>query len=151
MIERIDLALPISQQCRLLALPRSSVYRTPAAVSAEELAIMALARPYYGWRRMAAWLATQGHRVNRKRVQRLMRLLGLGAIYQRPNTSKPAEAHKIYPYLVLCFRNNRPMVSGCTVDFITPGVDDRLAVDVVDEGHQAVLEFVFGADADMAQ
>ena len=53
--------------------------------------------------------------------------------------------------LVLCFRNNRPMVSGCTVDFITPGVDDRLAVDVVDEGHQAVLEFMLGSDADMAQ
>jgi HTH-like domain len=49
---------------------------------------------------MAAWLATQGHRVNRKRVQRLMRLLGLAAIYQRPNTSKPAAAHKIYPYLL---------------------------------------------------
>src|SRR5215469_10327931 len=46
------------------------------------------------------WLATQGHRVNRKRVQRLMRLLGLVAIYQRPNTSKPAAAHKIYPYLL---------------------------------------------------
>ena len=59
-----------------------------------------LARPYYGSRRMAAWLATQGHVVNRKRVQRLMRLLGLVAIYQRPNTSKPAAAHKIYPYLL---------------------------------------------------
>ena len=46
-----------------------------------------LARPYYGSRRMAAWLATQSHRVNRKRVQRLMRLLGLAAVYQRPNTS----------------------------------------------------------------
>ena len=46
-----------------------------------------LVRPYYGSRRMAAWLATQGHHVNRKRVQRLMRLLGLAAIYQRPNTS----------------------------------------------------------------
>jgi len=46
---------------------------------------------------MAAWLATQGHVVNRKRVQRLMRLLGVTAIYQRPNTSKPAAAHKIYP------------------------------------------------------
>ena len=46
---------------------------------------------------MAAWLATQGHVVNRKRVQRLMRLAGLVAIYQRPNTSKPAVAHKIYP------------------------------------------------------
>src|ERR1700719_150801 len=103
MIERMDPALPISQQCRLLALPRSSVYRQPAAVSAEYLAIMALidrhylARPYYGSRRMAAWLATQGHRVNRKRVQRLMRLIGLVAVYQRPNTSQPAAAHKVYP------------------------------------------------------
>src|SRR5207302_1355295 len=59
-----------------------------------------LARPYYGSRRMAAWLATQGHVVNRKRVRRLMRLIGLVAIYQRPNTSKPAAAHKIYPYLL---------------------------------------------------
>jgi putative transposase len=106
MVERMNPALPISQQCRLLALPRSSVYRKPAEVSAEDLAIMAridrhyLARPYYGSRRMAAWLATQGHHVNRKRVQRLMRLLGLAAIYQRPNTSKPAAAHKIYPYLL---------------------------------------------------
>ena len=50
-----------------------------------------LARPFYGSRRMAAWLATQGHRVNRKRVQRLMRLMGL--IYQRPNTSKAAPEH----------------------------------------------------------
>ena len=49
---------------------------------------------------MAAWLVTQGHVVNRKRVQRLMRLPGLVAIYQRPNTSKPAAAHKIYPYFL---------------------------------------------------
>ena len=106
LVECENPALPISQQCRLLAVSRSSVYRKPAEVSAEDLAIMRLidrhylARPYYGSRRMAAWLATQGHVVNRKRVQRLMRLLGLVAIYQRPNTSKPAVAHKIYPYLL---------------------------------------------------
>src|ERR1700745_181677 len=105
-VERRNPALSTSQQCRLLALPRSSVYRKPAEVSAPDLAIMALidrhylARPYYGSRRMAAWLATQGHHINRKRVQRLMRLLGLAAIYQRPNTSQPAVAHKIYPYLL---------------------------------------------------
>src|SRR5260370_34910026 len=78
-----------------------------------------LVRPYYGSRRMAAWLATQGHRVNRKRVQRLMRLLGLTAIYQRPNTSKPAAAHKIYPYLlggVAIGRVNQ--VSGSDVPYI---------------------------------
>src|SRR5271167_638414 len=82
LIEREDPALRIFQQCRLLAVSRSSVYRRPAEVSEEDGAIMALidrqylARPYYGSRRMAAWLATQGHPVNRKRVQRLMRLMG---------------------------------------------------------------------------
>jgi putative transposase len=106
MIERVNPVLPVSQQCRLLTVSRAAVYRKPAELSAEDLAIMALidrqylARPYYGSRRMAAWLGTQGHLVNRKRVQRLMRLLGLAAIYQRPNTSQPAVAHKIYPYLL---------------------------------------------------
>jgi putative transposase len=106
MVERENPALPISQQCRLLAVSRSLVYRRPAEVSEEDRAIMALidrqylARPYYGSRRMAAWLATQGHLVNRKRVQRLMRLMGLVAIYQRPNTSKPAPENKVYPYLL---------------------------------------------------
>jgi putative transposase len=106
LVEREDPALPVSQQCRLLAVSRSSIYRRPAEVSEEDRAIMALidrqylARPYYGSRRMAAWLATQGHPVNRKRVQRLMRLMGLVAVYQRPNTSKLAAAHKVYPYLL---------------------------------------------------
>jgi putative transposase len=106
LVEREDPALPVSRQCRLLAVSRASVYRQAAAVSDKDLAIMALidrqylARPYYGSRRMAAWLAIQGHPVNRKRVQRLMRLIGLVAVYQRPNTSKPAAAHKVYPYLL---------------------------------------------------
>src|SRR4051794_28196978 len=90
----------VSSPCRL----RCKL--TGICSSAEDCTIMALldrqylARPYYGSRRMAAWLATQGHVVNRKRVQRLMRLAGLVAIYQRPNTSKPTPAHKIYPYLL---------------------------------------------------
>jgi putative transposase len=106
MVERANPVLPISQQCRLLAVSRASLYRRPAELSAEDLAIMALidrhyrARPYYGSRRMAAWLATQGRVVNRKRAQRLMRLRGLAAIYQRANTSKPAAGHQIYPYLL---------------------------------------------------
>src|SRR6202158_5045404 len=106
LIDRHDAELPVTRQCGLMKVSRSSVYRPPAPASDEDLAIMALidrqylARPYYGSRRMAAWLATQGHVVNRKRVRRLMRLLGLVAIYPRPNTSKPAAAHKIYPYLL---------------------------------------------------
>ena len=104
LVERENPALPVSRQCRLLAVSRSSIYRRPTEVSAEDRAIMALidrqylARPYYGSRRMAAWLMTQDHTVNRKRVQRLMRLMGLVAIYQRPNTSKSATTHKVYPY-----------------------------------------------------
>src|SRR4051812_2717103 len=115
-VERADSVLPVSRQCRLLAVPRSAVYRKPAEVSAEDLALMALldrqylARPYYGSRRMAAWLATQGHVVNRKRVQRLMRLLGLVAIYQRPNTSKATPEHPKYPYLL----------GGLTIDRANP-------------------------------
>jgi putative transposase len=106
LIDREALALPVSRQCRLLSVSRASVYRRPAEINEEDYTIMALidrqylARPYYGSRRMAAWLAPQGRVVNRKRVQRLMRLAGLVAIYQRPNTSKPAPAHKIYPYLL---------------------------------------------------
>ena len=83
-----------------------------AAISEQDCTIMALidrqylARPYYGARRMAAWLATQGHVVNRKRVRRLMRLAGLVAIYQRPNTSTPAVGHKIYPTCWVGFRSS---------------------------------------------
>ena len=80
LVEREAPALPVSRQCRLLSVSRASVYRRAAPVSKEDCTIMALidrqylVRPYYGSRRMAAWLATQGHVVNRKRVQRLMRL-----------------------------------------------------------------------------
>jgi len=106
MIDRAHSSLSISRQCALLGVSRASVYRRPRPVNAEDLRLMDLidrqylARPYYGSRRMAAWLATQGHVVNRKRVQRLMRLMGLVAIYQRPNTSKAAPEHPKYPYLL---------------------------------------------------
>src|SRR5260221_10798054 len=104
LVEREAPALPVSRQCRLLSVSRASVYRRPAPVSEEDCTIMALidrqylVRPYYGSRRMAAWLATQGHVVNPKRVQRLMRLPRLGAIYPRPNTSQPATAPQNHPH-----------------------------------------------------
>src|SRR3954471_24046380 len=106
MIDRAHPTVSISRQCQLLEVSRASVYRRPAPVSAEDLRLMEridrqyLARPFYGSRRMAAWLNSQGHIVNRKRVQRLMRRMGLVAIYQRPNTSRAATAHQVYPYLL---------------------------------------------------
>ena len=101
MIDRAHPTLSISRQCHLLDVSRASVYRSPAPVSADDLRLMErIDRQYlafYGSRRMTAWLATQGFPVNRKRVQRLMRLV---AIYQRPNTSKAAPEHTKYPYLL---------------------------------------------------
>jgi putative transposase len=157
LVERQDPALPISQQCRLLAVSRASVYRRPAEVSAQDCAIMALLdrhyldRPYYGSRRMVAWLATQGHVVNRKRVQRLMRLLGLVAIYQRPNTSKPAAAHKIHPYLLGGLTIERVnQVWGADVTYIPMAKGFLYLVVVMDWVSRAVLAWrlsnTLGAD-----
>jgi putative transposase len=105
-VDADDAVLSVSQQCELLGLSRSSYYYEPAKEAAENLALMALidreytAHPFYGSRRMATWLQGEGHEVNRKRVQRLMRLMGLEAIYPKPNLSAGGSGHKVYPYLL---------------------------------------------------
>jgi putative transposase len=105
MVERQG-PLSLRRQCVLLGLSRAALYYRPVEVSAYQLELMALIdrqylrTPFYGARRLAAWLGTQGHTVNRKRVKRLMQLMGLAAIYQRPRTSRPAPEHRIYPYLL---------------------------------------------------
>ena len=99
-----------------------------------------LARPYYGSRRMAAWLATQGHVVNRKRVQRLMRRAGLVAIYQRPNTSKAAAAPKISPYLLGGISIERVDQVWCSdVTYIPIGRGFLYLVVIMDRASGAVL------------
>jgi putative transposase len=98
--------LSICRQCELLGLARSSFYYEPATESAENLTLMRLidqqytAQPAYGSRRMALWLQDAGHPVNRKRVQRLMRLMGLEAVYPKRKLSVAARGHKIFPYLL---------------------------------------------------
>jgi putative transposase len=98
--------LSVCRQCELLGLSRSSFYYQPAVESAENLELMRLidrqytAQPVFGSRRMTVWLQGQGYEVNRKRVQRLMRLMGLEAIYPRPKLSLPGQGHKVYPYLL---------------------------------------------------
>src|SRR5687768_4544281 len=118
MIDRAHPTLSVSRQYQLLEVSRASVYRRPAPVSADDLRLMELidrqylACPFYGSRRMAAWLTTQGFLVNRKRVQRLMRLMGL--IYQRPNTSKAAPEHTKDPYLLGGLKIDRVNQVWCT-------------------------------------
>jgi putative transposase len=106
--------LSIVQQCELAGLARSSFYYEPAGDSAEDLELMKLIdeqytrTPFYGSRRMTFQLREQGMKVNRKRVQRLMRRMGLEAIYPKPHLSKPAPGHRIYPYLLRGVKVERP-------------------------------------------
>jgi putative transposase len=99
--------LSVSRQCELITLPRSSYYRPGLqGESADNLELMRLIdeeymrHPFYGARKIRDWLINQGHDVNRKRVQRLMRLMGIASIAPKPNTSKGNIAHKKYPYLL---------------------------------------------------
>ena len=113
MIDREEPNLSLVRQCALLGISRSSLYYLPTEAGAEDLELMALIdqqylkTPFYGSRRMTAWLSNHGHQVNRKRVRRLMQLIGLEAIYRRPNTSKPNPGHKVYPYLLRGLEINR--------------------------------------------
>ena len=98
--------ISLRRQCELLGLNRSTLYYQPAQESAYNLQLMRLIdeqylkTPFYGRRRMTAHLRRQGHKINPKRIQRLMRLMGIEAIYPGPRTSKSAPNHKIYPYLL---------------------------------------------------
>ena len=94
------------RQCELLGLNRSSLYYEAATETAENLRLMRLideeytAHPFLGSRKLAEWLTGQGEPVNRKRVQRLMRLMGMEAIYPKPKLSQPGQGHKVFPYLL---------------------------------------------------
>ena len=114
MIEPNLPGLSVGKQCALLSISRSSFYYEPKGVSELNLALMRqidrqfLETPFYGVRQMTWHLRNEGHLVNEKRIRRLMRLMGLMPIYQRPNTSKAAKGHKIYPYLLRGIQVTRP-------------------------------------------
>jgi putative transposase len=110
LIEPAHPQISVRRQCQLLGLHRSNLYYRPVRAAGEETAAnlelmrqldeQYTATPFYGVRRMTAWLATQGQVVNPKRVRRLLRLMGLAAIYPGPRTSTAAPGHRIYPYLL---------------------------------------------------
>ena len=113
MVSRKD-PLPVTRQCELLALPRSTFYHVPKPISDDELELMALIdrfhlkRPFYGSRRIRDWLEDEGHQVSRKKVRRLMRTMGLAALYPKRNLSLANHAHKVYPYLLRGLVIDRP-------------------------------------------
>ena len=114
LVDHDDPVLPVAAQCRLLKVARSTLYYQPVSAGSDELAVMRridelhLEYPFYGSRRMAVVLRDDGWVVNRKRAQRLMRVMGLEAIYQKPNTSRRHPDHKVYPYLLRGLSVERP-------------------------------------------
>jgi putative transposase len=119
MIQRDPPGLSLSRQCEILSISRSSFYYAPKGESAENLALMRridelfLKYPFYGSRQMSRHLRRDGVRIGRHRVRRLMRLMGLDAIYQAPKTSTPHPAHRIYPYLLKGMAIDRPNQVWC--------------------------------------
>ena len=112
--------LTVTRRCELLDVARSTVYYHPTGIPSEDLALMRLLdeihleRPFYGSRRLRDELETQGHPVNRKRVQRLVRQMGLRALYPKPRTSQPGVGHTVYPYLLRGLSIERPNQVWCS-------------------------------------
>lgn len=98
--------ISVARQCELVGLSRSSFYYRAQEESAENLYLMRLLdeqytrTPFYGVRRMTAWLQAQGYAVNHKRVARLLHTMGLETLYTKPRTSQAQPGHRVYPYLL---------------------------------------------------
>jgi putative transposase len=105
--------IPVGRQCELLGISRSACYYQPCGEGEYNELLMRLIDeeytrpPFYGSRRLTAWLKRQGHKVNLKRIRRLMKIMGIEAIYQKPNLSKASKMHKKYPYLLRNMTINR--------------------------------------------
>jgi putative transposase len=114
MIESTHPDLSIRRQCALLELNRSTYYYAPAGESEFNLHLMRLIdeqylkTPFYGWPRMTAYLKQEGYTVNHKRIQRLMQIMDLQAIYPKRKTSVAGKEHRIYPYLLRGLAITRP-------------------------------------------
>jgi putative transposase len=106
LVDRDHPELSVRRQCELLGVNRSGLYYEPQGESEENLRFMRLIdeqytrAPFYGSRKMTEWLVTLDYAVNRKRIRRLMEVMGLEAVYPKPKLSQPGEGHKIYPYLL---------------------------------------------------
>ena len=113
MIDRTH-ELPLTQQCRILGVARSSLYYTPRAVSALDLALMRridelhLEHPFAGTRMLRDLLRGEGYAIGRKHVGTLMRRMGIEALYRKPNTSRRKRGDEIYPYLLRDLKIERP-------------------------------------------
>src|ERR1700731_3381213 len=146
MVERPGKDLSVRRQCTLLNLARPGVYRPKPVPAADDLALMRridelhLELPFYGSRRMMFELNKEGRGVNRKRVRRLMRVMGIEALVPRPGTSKAAPGHKIYPYLLRGLAITEPNhVWASDITYIPMAHGFLYLVAIIDWASRAVL------------
>ncbi len=146
LLARNHAGLSIRRQCVLLGVARSSVYRPPRPANDNDLVLMRrldelyTAWPFLGSRRMAVMLQAEGHPANRKRVQRLMRQMGIAALGPKPRTTKRAPGHKIFPYLLRGLVIDRPnQVWATDITYIPIGRGFLYLVAVIDWASRAVL------------
>ena len=146
MLDRVGRKLSIRRQCALLGVARSGVYRARKRANDSDLSLMRwidelfTSWPFLGSRRMTAMLRAEGFMINRKRVQRLMRQMGIAALGPKPKTTKPAPGHKIYPYLlrnVTIERANH--VWAADITYIPIGRGFLYLVAIIDWASRAVL------------
>src|SRR5271169_3604807 len=138
----------VRRQCALLGVARSGVYRPPRPANDNDLSLLRrldelfTAWPFLGSRRMAAMLRAEGQSINRKRVQRLMRKMGIAALGPKPRTTKPAPGHKIFPYLLRDLAIDRPnQVWAADITYIPIGRGFLYLVAVIDWASRAVLSW----------
>jgi putative transposase len=148
MIDADDQKLSVSSQCRILDLNRSTYYYKKKPVKPEDLKLMRiideqyLKNPSWGSRSLRNHLRRLGYKINRKRVQRLMRLMGLEAIYPKPKTSRPHPAHKVYPYLLRNTVVQRPnQVWAADITYIPMNRGFMYLVAVIDWHSRKVLSW----------
>jgi putative transposase len=146
LVDRGDATLSVRRQCELLGVARSGVYRPPRPANENDLALMRridelfTAYPFLGSRRMAQMLGTDGQPLNRKRMQRLMRRMGIAALGPKPRTTKPAPGHKIFPYLLRNLVIDRPnQVWAADITYVPIGRGFLYLVAVMDWASRAVL------------
>ena len=146
LVDRDDRRPSIRRQCELLGIARSGIYRPPRPANDDDLMLMRridelfTAWPFLGSRRMAAMLRAEGWPINRKRVQRLMRRMGIAALGPKLRTTKPAPGHKIFPYLLRGLAIDRPnQVWAADITYVPIGRGFLYLVAVIDWASRAVL------------
>ena len=146
LVDRNDGKVSIRRQCKLLGVARSGVYRAPTPSNDNDLGLMRridelfTAWPFLGSRRITTMLRAGGYAVNRKRVRRLMRKMGIAALGPKPRTSKPAPGHKIFPYLLRGISIERPNQVWCAdITYIPIGRGFLYLVAIMDWASRAVL------------